>query len=138
MSIKWNTRVWDNVKSEVRKQIVKETEAVKSESLRLIFTVNTPKQGRWYTRGNIKHKASAPGEPFANDTGNAVSLITTRFEDDYFTGIVNAGAEYAKYLEFGTINMAPRPVFRPALENKREEIIKNINNAVKRGIAKSD
>lgn len=132
MAVKWNRAIWSNVRNEVRKQIAIETEAVKTEAISLIF--DTPKTGRVYTRGSIVHQASAPGEPFANDTGNAVAHITTRFEDDYLTGIVNAGAEYAAFLELGTAKMAPRPVFRPALANREKDIRKNIAKAVRRGI----
>ncbi|MBL4800146.1 MAG: hypothetical protein JKY50_22335 [Oleispira sp.] len=134
MSIRWNKKIWSSVRKEVRKQIVKETEAVSTEATRLVL--ETSKTGNLYHRNTITHQASAPGEPFASDTGNALNLIQTRYEDDYFTGIVNAGAEYAAALEFGTEKMEPRPTMRPALENRRKNINVNIGNAVKRGIRK--
>lgn len=144
MSIRWNKKIWSGVRKEVRKQIVKETEAVRTEATRLIL--ETSKTGKIYIRNSVSHQASnkvggtsqfGGGEPFASDTGLALSLIQTRYEDDYFTGIVNAGAEYAAALEFGTEKMEPRPTMRPALENRRKNINVNIGNAVKRGIRKS-
>lgn len=134
MAVKFNRKIWSSVRKEVRKQIVKETEAVSTEATRLVL--ETSKTGNLYHRNTITHQASAPGEPFASDTGNALNLIQTRYEDDYFTGIVNAGAEYAAALEFGTEKMEPRPTMRPALENRRKNINVNIGNAVKRGIRK--
>lgn len=136
--MKWNAKVLENIKREVRKEIVKQTEAVKTEAIRLVYEVHTPKQGRTYIRkGGRIHIASAPGEPYANDTGNAVNMTTTRYEDDYLTGIVNAGAEYAAALEFGTQKMEPRPVYGRALRSREEEIRKGIGDAVERAIKQS-
>lgn len=112
-----------------------ETEGVRAEAVDLVL--NTAKTGRIYTRNTVKHQASAPGESFASDTGNAINHIQTRFEDDHLTGIINSGAEYAAALEFGTEKMEPRPVMRPALANKAKSIERNIGKAVARGVKKS-
>ena len=131
MAVKINRQIWSNIVSEVKKQIVRETYDVDAEAKRLIL--ETEKTGRMYG----DHQASAPGEPFASDTGNAINQITIRFEDNGLTGIIRAGAEYASYLEFGTENMAARPVFRPALANREPNIRQNIAEAVRRGINNS-
>lgn len=138
MTVKYNRQIWSNIQREVKQEVVRQTYAVDAEAKRLILEVPNPKTGRSYPRGGGKiHIASAPLEPFANDTGNAINLISVRFENNGFTGIVNAAAEYALELELGTEKMEPRPVFRPALANRESAIRTGIADAVKRGIAKS-
>ena len=39
--------------------------------------------------------------------------------------------EYGKYLELGTIDMAPRPYLRPAFDNKQKEIVAVIEAGMK-------
>jgi hypothetical protein len=132
MAVRFNHKIMAAVKREVAKQIIKETYGVDAEAKRLIL--ETPKTGRLYPRGDRVHQASAPGEPFASDTGNAINQIQVSFKDENLTGIVRFGAEYALALEFGTVKMAPRPVARPALANKKEAIEQGIKAAVKRGM----
>lgn len=96
------------------------TKAVHEEVLDLIH--NTAKSGRIYVRNGIAHQASAPGQPYASDTGYAVSRNDYVIEDGGLTGTIYGAAEYAGYLEFGTEKMQPRPVFGPALSNKSEEV----------------
>jgi HK97 gp10 family phage protein len=47
---------------------------------------------------------------------------------------VVATAEHAEYLEFGTSKMAARPFMRPAAMAMRGKIIKELVNAVERGL----
>ena len=70
-----------------------------------------PKTGRRYGR----HRASAPGEAPANDTGFLAGSmkieVTQKMQVD-----LRALAPYAIHLEYGTVNMAARPFLRPAAE----------------------
>lgn len=67
------------------------------------------------------HRASAPGEPPAPDTGNlkrsgfieAISTTARR---------VGVAAVYGKWLEFGTPRIAPRPFMRPALAKAKQRM----------------
>lgn len=52
------------------------------------------------------------------DTGNHRALIQGQMTGD-LSGVVNAGAHYAIYLEFGTYKMAARPCMVPAAEAAR-------------------
>lgn len=62
------------------------------------------------------HRASAPGEPPAGDTGYLSAHIGHRMEvHDAVVGIVESKASYGLYLELGTRYMKPRPYLRPAL-----------------------
>lgn len=66
------------------------------------------------------HRASAPGEPPASDTGRLLSSIGHRIRvEDTLVAQVFADARYATYLELGTSKMAPRPFLRPALDAVR-------------------
>ena len=68
------------------------------------------------------HRASAPGEPPATDTGYLVSNIFTNIDTDGLGASVESRAEYSSYLEFGTQKMAARPFMQPALEENKPRI----------------
>lgn len=63
------------------------------------------------------HRASAPGQAPATDTGRLVGSITASINGK--TAEVSASAEYATFLEFGTQDMEARPFLFPALEKER-------------------
>lgn len=69
-----------------------------------------PKTGETYQRGNISHRASAPGEAPATDTGTLVSSIYYTQEGPY-SATIGSRIEYAYHLEFGTFKMQPRPTW---------------------------
>ncbi len=68
-----------------------------------------------------EHRASAPGEPPASDTGTLSGAIGVALFGDarteLFAGVTvdSSIASYWRDLEFGTVNMEPRPFVRPAL-----------------------
>lgn len=126
-----------------------------------------PKTGRLYRRSSIKrrstkglralglrrapgspklvvgytyHRASAPGESPATDTGRLVSSIAIRYDAANIRATVGVhdevGVRYARFLEFGTRRMRPRPFVRPTFQETKADIDKNITEAVARGIAK--
>ncbi len=88
---------------------------ITSEAKRLILT--GPKTGKMYG----SHRASAPGEPPANDTGRLVGSIRWEFTGSRLAIRVVAGTEYASFLEFGTSIMAPRPFLRRAIRETEEQ-----------------
>lgn len=116
---------------EVRRAVVRGTESLCNEALRLIL--DTPKTGRVYRRRSIEHQASAPGEPPASDTGRLVQSVTTDYGDGGYAGTVTFRTAYAAALEYGTERMEPRPYARPAVANKRREIIDDLVASVGRG-----
>jgi hypothetical protein len=71
--------------------------------------------GRVYMRGSRRHQASAPGQPFANDTGTTANAITIRMHSPLH-GSLELNGENWRRQEFGTVNMAPRPTVGPALQ----------------------
>lgn len=108
---------------------------------------NSPATGRIYTRGGIRHQASAPGEPPAPDTGRLLQSIQwrVRHEGLHWFAEVGTNVGYALYLEFGAAKgvknrqgkltqvqwiLFPRPVWGPALIQTRRRVpgmIKKLN-----------
>ena len=79
------------------------------------------------------HRASAPGEPPARDTGALASSIHPEYDEANLAVIVRVGAKHGLYLERGTRGrhgIKPRPFMRPAADANREEIIRRIREAV--------
>jgi hypothetical protein len=73
--------------------------------------------GRFYRRGKRFHRASAPGQFPAVDTGVYRASITYLVQRGAtgWEGIVGTPMKVGRWLEFGTSRMAPRPHFRPSL-----------------------
>ena len=94
---------------------------IRGEAIKSIQT--GPKSGRTYEKYNPRrtHKASAPGQAPASDTGNLVSQIMS--VADGKDTLVESRAEYSKFLEFGTSKMLPRPFLFPASEKSTKKIV---------------
>ena len=107
-----------------------EQKAIATETMAK-FLIKIPGSGRYYPPGEYflrrgskvyhwkrttGHRASAPGEPPAGDTGYLAAQIGHRMEvHGTVVGIVESKASYGLYLELGTRYMEPRPYLRPAL-----------------------
>ena len=93
--------------------------------------------GRLYEKYEPRrtHRASAPNQPPASDTGFLASQITMDVDvkpNGTVVGQIISAAPYSKHLEFGTVNMTERPFMQPALmKNKRK-----IQSMFKKGILK--
>src|SRR5690625_507929 len=85
--------------------------------------------GEEYEKYNPRrtHVASAPGHPPNTDTGRLAGSIRAVMSDTP-TAYVDALADYAAHLEFGTRNMAARPFMTPAVEAERDKYRKGIND----------
>lgn len=77
------------------------------------------------------HRASADGDAPASDTGNLLNSIIFDKQGP-LTATVGSHLAYAVDLEYGTIKMAARPFFRPAVERIRGEFEARLEAAVKR------
>lgn len=85
-------------------------------AVRMRFLMRLPKTGRTSPRpGGITHRASAPGEAPAVDTGRLFNSIFFEMVSPT-KGRVTVNAPYAAYLEDGTVHMAVRPFVRPAVD----------------------
>lgn len=89
------------------------------------------------------HRASAPGEPPAPDTGRLAGAGKFSDEGGFFTdieegehgeviGVIGTNVEYAPSLEFGTRHMMARPFFRPGIARATEDISRQIAEAAER------
>lgn len=130
MAVRWNRGIEERVRQAVAQEVVRQTEEVRNEVIRLIL--DTPKTGRLYPRrGGKMHQASAPGEAPANDYGRLLNSIRTDYDLTTCVGTVTASTKYAAFLEYGTARMAPRPYMRPALANRRPHIIAGVRAAIR-------
>ncbi len=131
MTTKWfGDKIADKVNKAVMRAVVRGTESVHTEAVRLMQTGK--KSGRTYRRNGTSHTASAPGQPPAVDTGYHIQNSGTVFAPAELKGTVLFTAEYAAHLEFGTKKMIERPYARPALQNKVDGIMDNILKEVRR------
>lgn len=90
-----------------------------------------PKTGRVYRKRGVDHRASAPGEPPATDTGR---LIASGVSDGDVSGaFVRFDTVYAAPLEFGTARIQPRPYLVPSAEEDKPEREADIRAAVVKG-----
>lgn len=79
---------------------------------------------------NKPHRASAPGQAPATDTGELIASIIV---DNRRNSIeVGATAKYAPWLEDGTRGMESRPFLEPALDKELSGIEKAVLNAIER------
>ena len=93
------------------------------------------KSGIVYEKYNPRrsHRASAPGQAPASDTGNLVSKIIVKQKSKNITN-VESNADYSAFLEYGTSKMEPRPFMLPAFEKSKKPIINAVFNRVKKKI----
>jgi hypothetical protein len=97
------------------------------------------KTGRKYTRGKKDHRASAPGEAPAVDSGELISRIIFDVRDmEVEIGPEIGGSSgdqeksYAYYLEFGTPEgqMEPRPYLAPAVKEYESDMLKAVGDKI--------
>lgn len=118
--------------------------AVEATAIEALTTVRKaiqgpPKTGREYPRGkngNIIHRASAPGQAPATDTG-ALASFTYITKVDPFTMAIGSGLDYAFYLEFGTRKMAKRPAWVPAAEKAAPRLQKRLLRIIQEATARA-
>jgi HK97 gp10 family phage protein len=134
MPVKWyGDDILNRLRPAMMRGVVKGVETVRSAAIQSIQS--GPKTGRIYRRGSVIHQASAPGQSPASDTGRLVNSIVTSYQPETLSGTVQAGTEYAPYLEFGTATIEPRPFMRPALLNNAENILEAIANEIRAALA---
>jgi hypothetical protein len=79
-----------------------------------------PKTGRLYKRGKRGrvHRASAPGETPASDSGHLINSVQVSPFTNPLVGEVVVAADYAAYLELGAprAHLEPRPYIKPAVQ----------------------
>jgi HK97 gp10 family phage protein len=144
MDIKFNVKNLKKVLSQLDKlekdmelpfqEIVKGGgQLIRTEAIKSIQT--GAKSGIMYQKYNPRreHRASAPGQAPASDTGNLVSKIIVKQKSKNITN-VESNADYSAFLEYGTSKMEPRPFMLPAFEKSKKPIINAVLKRVKNKI----
>ena len=120
----------DQVQAALRKFGAKAEAAIDRDVTATALEVNTavkkaiqrgPKTGIIYTRGNITHQASAPGQAPATDTGVLVSSVYFQ-NTGKMSATIGSRLAYAYYLEYGTTRIAPRPAWQPSTEDGQKKL----------------
>jgi phage gpG-like protein len=99
-----------------------------------------PKTGREYARGANRdkiHRASAPGEAPATDTGALVSS-TYYTKVNELTAAIGSRLDYAFFLEFGTMKIEARPSWVPAAEKNAPRLEKRIRRVIAEAKARAE
>ena len=106
---------------------------IRTEAIKSIQT--GAKSGVMYQKYNPRreHRASAPGQSPASDTGNLVSKIIVKQKSSDVTN-VESNANYSAFLEYGTSKMEERPFMLPAFEKSKKPIINAVFKRVKNKI----
>ena len=97
----------------------------------------SPGSGRTYKRRTVSHRASAPGQPPASDTGRLASSIAVAILGGGDVVCVSAGGgivNYAVHLEYGTERMEERPFMRPSLNERLPKIRENVSAAIRKAM----
>lgn len=85
------------------------------------------------------HRASAPGEYPATDTGNLARGVSVVAASTVAPGVVSASvassARYSKSLEYGTKGMEPRPFMYPSVKKNEKAIGEMFVSEVQRAFA---
>lgn len=144
VEVKGSKRIQRNMRR-ARKQVLDDLEATMSAVGQLVRSTairgiqKGPKTGRLYTRRGIAHRASAPGEYPASDTGRLVNSIRAqvRRKGQNVDALIGASTDYAKMLEFGTRRMRKRPFLKPSIRKNRKNIRKLVSGDVKVSLVKS-
>ena len=87
---------------------------------------------------NSIYSATKDASGYRDAKGDAESrsdaTMMPEVKPEEMTAIVAVGAEYAPHVEYGTARMAARPFLRQAVQNRRDDAIDAIADAVTRRI----
>lgn len=89
-------------------------------------TIREPKSGVHWP--GFPNRSSAPGETPAHQFGGLNNGLVVDANES--RADVTSYAPYSAYLEYGTINMAPRAFMRPSLVLKYDKIVETIAGAI--------
>jgi HK97 gp10 family phage protein len=125
-------KVKEDLEKDMKEVLLGGGQLIRGEAVRSIQQGS--KSGKTYKRYNPTrtHKASAPGEAPASDTGFLVSNIRVKEEKDVVQ--VRSEASYSKFLEYGTSKMLARPFLFPAFEKSKPKIAEVIFTKIKQSL----
>jgi hypothetical protein len=122
-------RIGHEIQAEVDAAVERSAYNIHSRAVEKIMS--PPKTGEIYVRRGVPHRASAPGEAPAQDTGNlAADSGVRRLGLAHFA--VWFAAAYAAALELGTALIDERPYLRPSVYEEIEILKAAVLAAVRR------
>src|SRR5690554_2904307 len=126
-------RISSKFESEATALVNRTAQNIRSTAVQSI--VREPSSGNTYEKYNPRrtHVASAPGQPPNTDTGRLAGSIRA-VESGAPTAYVDALADYAVHLEFGTRNMEARPFMTPAVEQERPKYERGLRELTRRAV----
>lgn len=123
-------RVESEISKNVTQAIYRAASLVQAEAIRGIQ--RGKKTGRIYKRRSVQHRASAPGEYPASDTGRLAGSI--RINRGVLQADIGSDVIYAKYLEPDEASdegkLKPRPFLEPSYKKNEEKINQLIDEAI--------
>ena len=127
-------KVKEDLENNMQEVLLGGGQLIRGEAIRSIQT--GAKSGKTYKKYNPTrtHKASAPGEAPASDTGFLVSNIRVKVQKDFVE--VRSEASYSKFLEYGTSKMLARPFMFPASEKSKPKIAEILFQKIKQSLDK--
>ena len=127
-------KVKEDLENNMQEVLLGGGQLIRGEAIRSIQ--QGAKSGKTYKKYNPTrtHKASAPGEAPASDTGFLVSNIRVKDQKDFVE--VRSEASYSKFLEYGTSKMLPRPFMFPASEKSKPKIAEILFQKIKQSLDK--
>lgn len=101
-----------------------------------VKSIRDNSDGKSAIRYNPKRvvNVSKPGDPPNADTGRLMQSIKFDFKKNGTVGRVGSNLKYAAWLEFGTLQMDPRPWLEPAVRMTSGAIGDIFNKNVKKAI----
>jgi hypothetical protein len=100
------------------------------EALAKMAIQQSPASGRIYVRVGRTHQASGPGEAPATDLGMLANSILTKRQSQLCSAVL-VFADYAIYLELGTVHMAARPYLYPAFDAAIKSLQEQLGDTVR-------
>ena len=91
-----------------------------------------PRSGIIYKYKGRRHRSSKEKESWANRSGTARRGIVHHVTNPLQLSFGNT-TEYAKWLEFGSPKMKPRPAHKIAITQNNKNIITILSNSIKKG-----
>jgi len=119
------TKVPKKVLKKTKKTVSRATMLVTGDAISSIQAGGSGESVQKYNPNRV-HTQSKANNPPATDTGFLVSQITMNVKTEQngtVVGQIISAAPYSKALEFGTVNMQPRPFMQPALNKNKKKII---------------
>ena len=119
------TKVPKKVLKKTKKTVSRATMLVTGDAISSIQSGGSGESVQKYNPNRV-HTQSKPNNPPATDTGFLGQNITMNVDvksNGTVVGQIISAAPYSKALEFGTVNMQPRPFMQPALNKNKKKII---------------